>query len=123
MRPSIVPPAYAAPDGRQETENTSASLVAPEGWQSGRMRRSRKPFRAVSSDEGSNPSPSAPLAGLRFAPRETGGWSYAARGQNLQSLPVARRRLGTVTVPRLSRTSDGEGYMAVPPRRERGRTE
>src|SRR5919199_5589764 len=30
-----------------------------EGWQSGRMRRSRKPFRAVSSDEGSNPSPSA----------------------------------------------------------------
>src|SRR5918911_3069835 len=30
-----------------------------EGWQSGRMRRSRKPFRAVPSDEGSNPSPSA----------------------------------------------------------------
>ena len=30
-----------------------------EGWQSGRMRRSRKPFRAVRSDEGSNPSPSA----------------------------------------------------------------
>jgi hypothetical protein len=32
-----------------------------EGWQSGRMRRSRKPFRASGSDEGSNPSPSAPL--------------------------------------------------------------
>src|SRR5206468_1816478 len=36
-----------------------------EGWQSGRMRRSRKPFRAVSSDEGSNPSPSASQAESR----------------------------------------------------------
>ena len=34
--------------------------VAPaEGWQSGRMRRSRKPLPAVPSVEGSNPSPSA----------------------------------------------------------------
>jgi hypothetical protein len=40
--------------------NLMPSRMAPvEGWQSGRMRRSRKPFRAVSSDEGSNPSPSA----------------------------------------------------------------
>src|SRR5712692_1289136 len=35
---------------------------AAEGWQSGRMRRSRKPFRALGSDEGSNPSPSALFA-------------------------------------------------------------
>ena len=35
-------------------------LASPaEGWQSGRMRRSRKPFRAVTSDVGSNPTPSA----------------------------------------------------------------
>ena len=35
-----------------------------EGWQSGRMRRSRKPLRASGSVEGSNPSPSAPPVDL-----------------------------------------------------------
>ena len=34
-----------------------------EGWQSGRMRRSRKPFRAFGSDGGSNPPPSAHAPG------------------------------------------------------------
>jgi len=39
----------------------SASLpcFGPEGWQSGRMRRSRKPLSVVRRIEGSNPSPSA----------------------------------------------------------------
>ncbi len=43
----------------------------PEGWQSGRMRRSRKPLSVVRRIEGSNPSPSAPARGkgARF-PRE-----------------------------------------------------
>jgi hypothetical protein len=35
------------------------------------MRRSRKPFRAVSSDEGSNPSPSAAQAKNRITRRFT----------------------------------------------------
>src|SRR5437868_15544327 len=39
----------------------SARYHAPaaEGWQSGRMRRSRKPLSVVRRIEGSNPSPSA----------------------------------------------------------------
>jgi hypothetical protein len=41
----------------------SAVLRPPaEGWQSGRMRRSRKPLSVVRRIEGSNPSPSAPHA-------------------------------------------------------------
>ena len=36
------------------------------------MRRSRKPFRAVSSDEGSNPSPSALQAESREFMRDSG---------------------------------------------------
>ena len=44
-------------------------MPSPEGWQSGRMRRSRKPFRAVTSDEGSNPSPSALQAKNPGTPR------------------------------------------------------
>src|SRR6478672_9750797 len=35
-----------------------------EGWQSGRMRRSRKPLSVVRRIEGSNPSPSAPSASV-----------------------------------------------------------
>jgi hypothetical protein len=57
----------ASPAGRQETEKDCGTLRRPEGWQSGRMRRSRKPFRAVRSDEGSNPSPSALLPQPRRA--------------------------------------------------------
>jgi hypothetical protein len=39
-----------------------AAVLRPpaEGWQSGRMRRSRKPLSVVRRIEGSNPSPSAP---------------------------------------------------------------
>jgi hypothetical protein len=40
-------------------ESLLLRFTTSEGWQSGRMRRSRKPFRASGSDEGSNPSPSA----------------------------------------------------------------
>src|SRR3954471_12388184 len=38
-----------------------AAVLRPpaEGWQSGRMRRSRKPLSVVRRIEGSNPSPSA----------------------------------------------------------------
>ena len=41
----------------------------PEGWQSGRMRRSRKPLSVVRRIEGSNPSPSASLTGCRLHQR------------------------------------------------------
>ena len=52
-----------------------------EGWQSGRMRRSRKPFRAVPSDEGSNPSPSASPSRIPLLMRDYGylGTSLAPR--------------------------------------------
>src|SRR5215831_18185080 len=42
-----------------------AAVLRPpaEGWQSGRMRRSRKPLSVVRRIEGSNPSPSASSAG------------------------------------------------------------
>src|SRR5690242_18751221 len=49
-----------------------AAVLRPpaEGWQSGRMRRSRKPLSVVRRIEGSNPSPSA-LFGFRDnTPRE-----------------------------------------------------
>ena len=43
-----------------------------EGWQSGRMRRSRKPLSVVRRIEGSNPSPSAQLAESRVHMRGLG---------------------------------------------------
>ena len=50
------------PRARRPSRRIAPALPfpGPEGWQSGRMRRSRKPLGAVSSLEGSNPSPSAP---------------------------------------------------------------
>jgi hypothetical protein len=39
-------------------EGSNPSFSASEGWQSGRMRRSRKPLSVVRRIEGSNPSPS-----------------------------------------------------------------
>ena len=62
------------------------TMPRSEGWQSGRMRRSRKPFRAFGSDEGSNPSPSA-QPGRR--PHR-----YVVFG--LVALPVPRTRIGGV---------------------------
>ena len=57
---------YADPATSQKREDGAVTcfLASSEGWQSGRMRRSRKPFRAVRSDEGSNPSPSACSQGV-----------------------------------------------------------
>jgi hypothetical protein len=41
-------------------------LLRSEGWQSGRMRRSRKPLSVVRRIEGSNPSPSAKASRSRY---------------------------------------------------------
>jgi hypothetical protein len=56
-----------------------ASLLAfrAEGWQSGRMRRSRKPLSVVRRIEGSNPSPSA---SARRAPRRHGATEIGSPG-------------------------------------------
>src|SRR2546421_740783 len=59
--PSLTPAARRSRIAASRTSGYPAVWPqgSAEGWQSGRMRRSRKPFRAVRSDEGSNPSPSA----------------------------------------------------------------
>src|ERR1043165_7453638 len=51
-----------------------AAVLRPpaEGWQSGRMRRSRKPLSVVRRIEGSNPSPSASRAGSDACKRVRG---------------------------------------------------
>ena len=65
--PSASGSAFAAIASIRDGLLCRLALSASEGWQSGRMRRSRKPFRAVSSDEGSNPSPSASRRRSRLA--------------------------------------------------------
>src|SRR6185437_6816147 len=83
----------------QEAADTlPAGRKAPaEGWQSGRMRRSRKPFRAVSSDEGSNPSPSSCLL---LGPNFPVGIELAA-GAGQRALDELRRAVeAEAAVPR-----------------------
>jgi hypothetical protein len=53
------PTASGCPERAGGARTLRYAVTPSEGWQSGRMRRSRKPFRASGSDEGSNPSPSA----------------------------------------------------------------
>src|SRR6516225_5923356 len=50
-----------------------AAVLRPpaEGWQSGRMRRSRKPLSVVRRIEGSNPSPSAQLPRMQLLERDS----------------------------------------------------
>src|SRR6185312_1206937 len=75
----------------------SAVLRPPaEGWQSGRMRRSRKPLSVVRRIEGSNPSPSAwsigvPLgAGLRSVGGPLGDLVGAPASSAIPARPGAR---------------------------------
>jgi hypothetical protein len=58
-----------------------AAVLRPpaEGWQSGRMRRSRKPLSVVRRIEGSNPSPSAHRAGSDACDRVPGAAARARR--------------------------------------------
>jgi hypothetical protein len=65
-----------------------------EGWQSGRMRRSRKPFRASGSDEGSNPSPSAETAKTSRLQGFPGHSRGRARPSALRSSPPETARRG-----------------------------
>jgi hypothetical protein len=61
---------------REKARRRAASYhPRPEGWQSGRMRRSRKPLSVVRRIEGSNPSPSAtyPLCSA-FEAEERAPW-------------------------------------------------
>src|SRR5919202_501980 len=64
---------------------------ASEGWQSGRMRRSRKPLPAVPSVEGSNPSPSASHHGEVSERSKERDWKSRKRRKALRgfkSLPL-----------------------------------
>ena len=65
-------------------------LLRSEGWQSGRMRRSRKPFRAVRSDEGSNPS--APV-NERSAPKRRSACCAAAVSASASASPHSSARV------------------------------
>lgn len=73
----------------------AAVLRAPaEGWQSGRMRRSRKPLSVVRRIESSNLSPSAPWAEadrsaqmLRFGLIGTGYWASEVHGPGIAAHP------------------------------------
>src|SRR5207302_714530 len=62
---------------------TARSRPSAEGWQSGRMRRSRKPLSVVRRIEGSNPSPSALPAEVDAGKRE--GIRLAAPAHTKQS--------------------------------------
>src|SRR5574338_1150732 len=59
-----------------------------EGWQSGRMRRSRKPLSVVRRIEGSNPSPSAFTLGSRVVERESGAKRPVESSGPVRSSPV-----------------------------------
>src|SRR5712691_5755887 len=61
-------PSFSVPPNAANASRYDAPSA--EGWQSGRMRRSRKPFRAFGSDEGSNPSPSASAQPLGWERKE-----------------------------------------------------
>src|SRR4051812_19920854 len=69
-----------------------------EGWQSGRMRRSRKPLSVVRRIEGSNPSPSAPRAETDAADRVRGSSCLRpgtpGRGTGTSRDPLTRPRTG-----------------------------
>jgi hypothetical protein len=97
-------PARGYPTPRPASGYASPS---PEGWQSGRMRRSRKPFRALGSDEGSNPSPSAD----RAKPQDRAGVLAlpAARFPTLSVTPLTAedRGSGTVTGAKLPQRPGG----------------
>ena len=56
----------------EETRHSRYDAAAAEGWQSGRMRRSRKPLSVVRRIESSNLSPSACRAGIPRGWRDSG---------------------------------------------------
>jgi hypothetical protein len=77
----------------------AAALRPPaEGWQSGRMRRSRKPLSVVRRIEGSNPSPSAPRAesgaGNRVVGTDAGALGSSAERTGTSRDPLRRGRTG-----------------------------
>src|SRR3954468_5631672 len=77
-----------------------AAVLRPpaEGWQSGRMRRSRKPLSVVRRIEGSNPSPSAPRAetdaGNRVWGARAGVPGLVAERTGTSRDPLTRPRTG-----------------------------
>ena len=100
------------PQGAPEGRGAGRYAVRrSERWQSGRMRRSRKPLRVVRLVEGSNPSLSAPRPGATLA-------GYGGRGGEGAASPFELRRpeagsgavegvcsRGGCVAPRLSLTS------------------
>jgi hypothetical protein len=87
----------------------AAPIFRAEGWQSGRMRRSRKPLSVVRRIEGSNPSPSAQPSGSRRGSR-FGAGARGLANRNAQSLQVrGRLRKSTDFTPHWRRVAhDGD---------------
>src|SRR4051812_773180 len=86
---------FSAPARGYPTPRPASGYASPssEGWQSGRMRRSRKPFRALGSDEGSNPSPSAQRRKRRISRAPTrGSTTTPPRRANRPAPPTPARR-------------------------------
>ena len=76
----------------------------PEGWQSGRMRRSRKPLGAASSLESSNLSPSAPLSRNPACLRVCGGTRTPASHPSVNPLKSVKVRQNVVVWAHNGRT-------------------
>src|SRR5437868_14190917 len=89
-----------------------------EGWQSGRMRRSRKPLSVVRRIEGSNPSPSAQISpgGVSERSKERDWKSRMCRkvhrGFKSLSLRLTKARLGGLSVRKEPGTMRAPGEVA-----------
>src|SRR5437764_7180483 len=102
-----------------------AAVLRPpaEGWQSGRMRRSRKPLSVVRRIEGSNPSPSAPRAETDVSNRVLGADADAPGSGPLSTGtsrdPLTRARTGARPA-RACRVREGTAEpMILEPRPDR----
>jgi len=115
-------------NGSIEGSNPSFSASGPagvlhsEGWQSGRMRRSRKPLSVVRRIEGSNPSPSAQPSGSSSRSR-FGGSAYGLLDRRAQSMEVRGRLQQSTGFTRHWRTTGAPGRgRAFSGRAPRGRS-
>src|SRR5262249_36642763 len=90
------------------------------------MRRSRKPFRAVPSDEGSNPSPSAREAENRLHKRFLGSLAWHERSSSASTRRARRgesgRRQGAPSSPAPLEQRPGLHVGAQPDRAAAGVT-
>jgi hypothetical protein len=86
-------------------------LLRSEGWQSGRMRRSRKPLSVVRRIEGSNPSPSAEVGGIPLGERDS-GLTYRPLLASAEHAGISPGQ--GATVAQVSRTYHSCGFWISP---------